>query len=239
VLNTDLDIKTLRENFHLDKRLKIENFLKPEIAEQLRNACLNHVPFSLQYVLDGEYQSKTPAELSKLTPQEANDMHNKVLTEASKGVGFLYDGYLRSRVDPNSSSWQNEELEFAHKVFDDMSSDDVINVIKQITDNQEINGAEPQYTRYTNGHFLTRHLDIVPGRGRRFAFVLGLTKDWHPDWGGLLQFYEENGTPRDAWMPEFNTLSIFEVTHVHSVSYVTPFAAAPRLSLTGWFVVKD
>jgi len=30
-------------------------------------------------------------------------------------------------------------------------------------------------------------------------------------------------------------LSLFDVRHVHSVTYVAPFAGAPRLSITGWF----
>ena len=67
------------------------------------------------------------------------------------------------------------------------------------------------------------------------AYVLSLTERWHPDWGGLLQFFEDNGTPRDAWVPGWNVLSLFDVRHVHSVTYVAPFAGAPRLSITGWF----
>ena len=51
----------------------------------------------------------------------------------------------------------------------------------------------------------------------------------------LLQFFEDNGTPRDAWVPGWNVLSLFDVRHVHSVTYVAPFAGAPRLSITGWF----
>ena len=64
---------------------------------------------------------------------------------------------------------------------------------------------------------------------------MSFTKDWHPDWGGLLHFFEDNGSPRDFWVPMFNSLTLFDVRHVHSVSYVTPFAKGQRLSLTGWF----
>ena len=130
-------------------------------------------------------------------------------------------------------------MHFLHEVFDYIGGEEVLSMIRKITSSNDITGAEPQYTRYTPGHFLTRHRDVVPGKGRRIAFVLGMTKDWHPDWGGLLQFYEENGTPRDAWTPRFNVLSIFDVSHIHAVTYVAPFAMVPRLSLTGWFVAKD
>lgn len=239
MINSDLDTHELANAFKIDKRLMIDNFLQEDIAERILDACKTSVPFSLQYVLDGQYQSKSPAELAKLSQQESNDINNKITAAANQGIGFLYEGYLKSRVENTTEVGVNQKLDFLHRVFEYMGSEDVLNKIKAITGNQDITGAEPQYTRYTSGHFLTRHLDVVPGRGRRFAFVLGMTKDWHPDWGGLLQFYEKDGTPRDAWMPQFNVLSIFEVSHIHAVTYVTPYAPVPRLSLTGWFVARD
>ena len=238
-INPNLAIQDLAKSFKIDKRLKIENFLQQDIAERVRKACLNHIPFSLHYVLDDKYQSKTREELAKMTQQETANISKRVISEASKGIGFLYEGYLKSRVNKDSNQTINEELAFLHQIFDYMGSEEVLNIIKQITGNQELKSAEPQYTRYTPGHFLTRHLDVVPGQERRYAFVLGLTQNWHPDWGGLLQFYEKDGTPRDAWTPQFNVMSIFEVSHVHSVTYVTPFATEPRISLTGWFTAKE
>jgi Rps23 Pro-64 3,4-dihydroxylase Tpa1-like proline 4-hydroxylase len=239
MINPDLDIKTLAKEFKTDKRLMVPNFMQQSIAERMRNACLKDVPFSMHYVIDDKYQSKTPEEIAKLSPQDARDINNKVSSAASQGIGFLYEGYLKSRINTDPNKQSNVELSFLHRILDYLSSEDVLSKIRQVTGCQEITGAETQYTRFTPGHFLTRHLDVIAGSGRRFAFVLGLTKDWHPDWGGLLQFYEKDGTPRDAWAPQFNVLSIFDVSHIHSVTYVTPYAAAPRLSLTGWFVAKD
>lgn len=107
--------------------------------------------------------------------------------------------------------------------------------VRALTGFQDITPADGQATRYRGGHFLTRHRDDIPGQDRRVAYVLSLTERWHPDWGGLLQFFEDNGTPRDAWVPGWNVLSLFDVRHVHSVTYVAPFAGAPGLSVTGWF----
>ena len=230
---------SLIKSFKIDNRLQISHYMQPDVAERIHNTCRNSVPFDIQYVLDGKYQTKTPAQMTNLSPQEAAQINNKISTAASQGVGFLYEGYLKSRAKSDPLDVTNEDLKFLHNTFDYMGSDDVLQQIRQITGDDSINGAESQYTRYTSGHFLTRHLDVIPGRGRRYAFVLGLTKGWHPDWGGLLQFYEKDGTPRDAWMPQFNVLSIFDVSHIHSVTYVTPYATQPRLSLTGWFVAKD
>ena len=237
MLNKSLDLATLRKSFNLDRRLIIENFLQTDIAEKTRNICLTEIPFTTHYVLDEQYQSKTKDELVAMSPKQAQDTFRRISEAATRGVGFLYEGYLQSRIKSVSANLQ-PGLDFAHQLFEYFSNKEVINLIKDITGDNSITHAEPQFTRYTKGHFLTRHLDIVPNGNRKFAFVLGLTKGWHPDWGGLLQFYEKNGTPRDAWTPQFNVLSIFEVSHVHAVTYVTPFATEPRLSLTGWFVSK-
>ena len=238
MINPSLDVGALASEFKTDRRLMVKHFLQADIAERARSACMQHVPFSTHYVLNNMYQSKTAEEMAKLNQQDREAINKQVFSAASQGVGFIYEGYLKSRINTEQNSQANLELAFLHQVFDYLSSEEVLSTIKQITGNQDITGAEPQYTRFTPGHFLTRHLDVIPGRGRRYAFVLGLTKGWHPDWGGLLQFYEQDGTPRNAWIPQFNVLSLFDVSHIHSVTYVTPFAAEQRLSLTGWFVAK-
>ncbi|MDH5433653.1 MAG: 2OG-Fe(II) oxygenase, partial [Gammaproteobacteria bacterium] len=189
------------------------------------------------FVIDDKYQSKSQQELAKLSPQEAKNINNIVFNAASKGIGFLYEGYLHTRIKLDIPI--TEELTFLHQMFDFIKSETVLDVIKQITEDSSLSGAEPQYTRFKPGHFLTRHLDIVPEQARKYAFVLSLSKSWHPDWGGLLQFYSKGGTPRDAWTPQFNTLSLFDVSHIHSVTYVTPFAAEQRISLTGWFTSEN
>jgi Rps23 Pro-64 3,4-dihydroxylase Tpa1-like proline 4-hydroxylase len=91
-----------------------------------------------------------------------------------------------------------------------------------------------QATAYDRGDFLTGHDDNVPGRNRLAAFVLGLTPVWRPEWGGLLLFHEEGCASATALVPQFNTLDLFLVPQIHSVSLVAPSAAHRRLAITGW-----
>jgi Rps23 Pro-64 3,4-dihydroxylase Tpa1-like proline 4-hydroxylase len=69
-----------------------------------------------------------------------------------------------------------------------------------------------------------------------FAYVINLSRDWQADWGGLLQFIDESGAVSETFMPRWNTLSLFRVPQGHAVSLVAPWARAPRLALTGWFM---
>ena len=64
--------------------------------------------------------------------------------------------------------------------------------------------------------------------------MLNLTPDWRTDWGGLLAFIDEDGHVAEAYRPSYNALNIFRVPQRHAVSFVAPFAGAPRLSITGW-----
>jgi SM-20-related protein len=63
---------------------------------------------------------------------------------------------------------------------------------------------------------------------------MNFTPAWKSDWGGLLQFIDEDGHVAEAYAPAFNALNILRVPQKHAVSYVTPFAGAGRYSITGW-----
>jgi SM-20-related protein len=143
----------------------------------------------------------------------------------AREVGFLYEGHqLRGSHDPALRA-----------ILAAVNAPETLERVRTLTGFGDITHADGQATRYRGGHFLTRHRDDLSGQARRVAYVLSLTARWHPDWGGLLQFFEDDGTPRDAWVPGWNVLSLFDVRHVHSVTYVAPFAGGPRLSVTGWF----
>ncbi|MDA1372174.1 MAG: 2OG-Fe(II) oxygenase [Proteobacteria bacterium] len=231
MLNPDLDITALAEEYRQDDRIRISNIFTQGVAERVRECCLSQVPFDFIFHEDGQNRVVSAGEMSTYDTAQQKALETKIMRAASKGIGFLYCGYMLNRPQQP----QNESLAFLHDMFAFLKKDETLSVFRQITGQQELTNVDAQYTRYTKGHFLTRHSDKITSEQRRIAFVFGFSTQWHPDWGGLLQFYENDGTPRDAWMPEFNTLSLFDVRHIHSVSYLTPFAEGQRLSLTGWF----
>ncbi len=74
----------------------------------------------------------------------------------------------------------------------------------------------------------------MAGKQRRAAYVLSLTPEWRAEWGGVLEFLDADGHIAEGYVPCFNALNVFLVPQLHHVSCVAAFAAAPRLSLTGW-----
>jgi Rps23 Pro-64 3,4-dihydroxylase Tpa1-like proline 4-hydroxylase len=88
---------------------------------------------------------------------------------------------------------------------------------------------------YRQGDFLATHTD--QGNGV-VAFVLNLTKDWRPEYGGMLHV-ETSPNCYSAVNPEFNSLVIMEIKEGedlnHFVSEVTKSAPDNRIAISGWF----
>jgi hypothetical protein len=115
-----------------------------------------------------------------------------------------------------------------------LESPPILALLASIAGAEGVTSAETQATRYGPGHFLAIHRDLGSGGRRRVAYVLGLTESWRPEWGGLLLFHGRDGEVERGFVPRMNALTLFEVPRPHSVSLVSPFAGAPRYSVTGW-----
>jgi Rps23 Pro-64 3,4-dihydroxylase Tpa1-like proline 4-hydroxylase len=236
MLNPNLDTNALAARFREDGRIRIENLLDPMIAERIRSACKTDVPYEFISFIDNKNVAIPSAEMAKFDQAQMQEFRVKMMDAASKGIGFFYSGYMMARKLDDSVS---ENLKFLHSVFEFLNGDEMLTFISTVTGRKDLKSADAQFTRFTPGQFLTRHRDDVTSEERRLGYVLAFSKNWHPDWGGLLQFFDDDGAPRDAWAPMFNSMSLFDIRHVHSVTFIAPFAAEQRFSLTGWFRAKD
>ena len=123
-----------------------------------------------------------------------------------------------------------------HAILDFLNSEEFIAFARWLVNDPKITHVSAQATRYRPGHFLTRHQDKDPHEDRAYAYVINLTKNWHADWGGLLQFENDAGDVTQTFTPHWNSLSLFKVPQSHIVSLVSPFAIEDRLAITGWLL---
>lgn len=225
LINPNLDIAPLKEQFSLNRRIRVPSFLDLQRAQNLFST-LNKIDYKTALYIDEKNVTFSGKELSALSEINKKNMNEKVIRNAAEGVGFVYGRHFIDEHSPLSGflKWLNSES--------------TLRWAREVSGANDIVSASAQATRYVSGNFLTRHNDVVAQEGRRIAYVINLAPKWHPDWGGLLQFFEPDGTTTESWSPEFNTLSLFDVKHIHSVTYVTPFAKQPRYALTGWFKAK-
>ncbi|MCG9732076.1 2OG-Fe(II) oxygenase [Shewanella sp. Isolate13] len=226
--STNLDWDAIKHQFKEDNRVRISNIWLPEDAQEISRCLDQETDFSHAYTQTGKATVQSDQSLRSMTGPDQKTLFQNLYKDASQGVGFWYGRHL---ISPTSPALLNSVKSY-------LNSEDLLEKIRFMSDRADIKLASAQGTQFTPGNFLTRHKDVVEREGRVLAFVLGFTPNWHPDWGGLLQFYEDNGTPRDAWTPQFNSMTIFDVQHVHSVTYLAPFCPSKRLSITGWFRTK-
>ena len=232
ILNPAHNKNLIRSALSNQSHYVIKDFFNIDFAEQIFQ-CLSHdVPWQIAFRMDDSNQVLEREQLNQLGAEKRAQLMQQILEKAKSEYQFLYNRY--PMVD-SLIAGKNPDL-FLNKVVEFLNSPSYLDFLKQITGDQQIRKCSAQATWYAPGNFLQYHTDVSQeDEDRRFAYVLGFTKDWKADWGGLLQFLDEDDNQvTETITPAFNTLAIFKVPQGHSVSYVAPFATKPRFSITGW-----
>lgn len=235
MINPNIDIAAEAENLKATKRLQINDFLIHDEATKLMQCLKNEIQWSLAYFDHETSDGATiPSETLKTMPkEELQALTNRVLTCGPDEYQFLYASYMMV-----TAYMAKQDLHlYTHRFLEYVNTPVFLEIMRRLTGHQDIIKMDAQATYYDKGHFLKQHNDDHTDRGRRMAYVLSLTENWVPDWGGTLQFVED-GKIVDTFVPTFNSLTIFEVPQQHYVSMVTPYAGKPRYSITGWMYAK-
>lgn len=228
-LNPNLNIKDLNQQFTLHNRLHIPNFLDNHEAHLLFKYIKSFKQWSLSLNSGSKHFDIDHITRQDMTAELYQKLEGTVGEDALLGFQYffenypIYDVYHRGGCSSQLASF-----------FEFINSHVFLNCIRSITDIETIKFADAQLTKYSKGHFLTSHDDDVIGKNRRIAYVLSLTPEWCAHWGGLLQFHGSGGNIQEAYSPTFNSLNIFSVPKLHSVSQIASYVKASRYSITGW-----
>lgn len=212
------------EAFRADGRLRLAHALPEDRARAFAGHLSGLPDWQLTMSVGGRNARIAPQTFESYPPEERQQLFQNLSADAARGQGFFYD----------SIELTGGESGLLAEAAAMIRAPETLAAVSAML-GEDVTSVSAQATRYRPGQWLTRHRDDPQGETRRLAYVLSLTERWHPDWGGLLQFFEDDGMPRDAWMPGLGALALFRVSHVHSVTYVAPWAQAPRLAITGWF----
>jgi SM-20-related protein len=218
-----------RAAYETDGFVRIEGLFPPFVAEALATVLERATPWSLVHSgAAGEHVIVDPQALATIPAGDLRTRLEAVTRQASGGFGYLYlvypmiDAYLDGR-DPGHP---------LHTVTEFLNSPPFMDFVRQVTAEPVVK-VDAQASHYRPGHFLALHDDRGVGE-RRAAYTIGMTRTWRPDWGGQLLFHDAQGDVSRGFAPGFNVLTLFKVPMLHSVATVAPYAAAPRLTITGW-----
>ena len=227
-LNPALDSDKLSREFRSFGRLQIRNLLAREDAERLHASLVREQYWRLTLNAGSKVFEFSAEDMFKLKPLQRKLLQLQVNGGAQ--TGFQYHYHALRIPEGRGERLAGDDVRWALAAW--LSEGAGLDFLRTVTGFEEVNFVDGQVTAYRPGDFLTVHDDAEQGTSRRAAYVLNLTKDWRPDWGGLLLFHDQSQLT--GWSPSFNTLNIFTVPQPHSVTAVAASAPRPRYSISGW-----
>jgi SM-20-related protein len=231
MISNEIQIDHWRRALAERSRVQIPDFLQPAAAEALARELGGAVPW--QFAERSTGASRTSPRGAYPDDAEYADILQRGHVRAADGYQFAYDSYML--VKAAKEGWDPGLL--VHGVLQFLNMQPFLEFARFLGNDVSITHASAQCTRYRPGHYLMPHEDLDEDEGRRYAFVINLSREWRPDWGGQLQFLDADGAI-ETFLPRWNSLSLFRVPQRHQVTLVAPWAAQPRHAITGWWLAK-
>lgn len=229
-----------RKEFEETGSVVIRNFLTEEYAETLYKFFNNEMPddwWSIATVIPGkDVTYLRNADVNRYQIQALKDTANKAFYENSLDpnfVGGMTYYFYRTVNDHHEDCWC-KECDFKKE----LAKEEVLDFLEKVSGERYTRTFTTFTSKYSEGCFLSPHTDQSNGD---IGFVLQLTKDWKPQWGGNLHLMDDScKVIEKSEVPTFNSLTLFrlpdQVGKWHYVSHVNPGVKHSRIAYTGWFV---
>lgn len=228
-LNSGLDVASLARAFAETRRLRIPDILTQEAAEALATALEAFDGWALS-VNAGDEQFEVPLRDRRAADSGRQSWIDDARVDGeSRRVQYLYD----TRRLPADAE-QGAPMDIIGRMPAFLNSAAFLDLARAITGDPRIEFADAQATRYRPGQVLTVHTDELGDKGRLYAYVLNVTREWRADWGGVLIFPDSDGHVQQGFVPAFNGLNLFAVPMPHAVTQVASFSPRDRYAITGW-----
>jgi len=236
-INPDLDRAALAESFTRERRIQIRDVLTRETAEELRAILASRTEWGVAIHADtGQGEPPQSFRAHEIRKPETAQKLQALVRATDKAAGqrhYAFRSLRYSLVEAYLGKWDEggpHDLLLEH-----LNASPFLDLVREVTGLSELTKADAHASCFGPQHFLGRHIDSHAAEGWRVAYVLNLTiDDWHPDWGGYLVFFDEDGDVISGYLPRFNTLNLFLVPQPHAVTFVPPFAPHGRYAVSGW-----
>lgn len=228
-INANLDQAAIARELATHRRVLVRDFFTPQVAQALFDA-LQATDWDLSYRNRQGDALLTGAHLRQLDANGRDALAQQIQDVA--GDSFQFSFFSHSLVHAALAGRTDLLARFVRW----MADEEFLGYMRRLTGQAELDRLYAQATMYRAGSFLRAHDDHVQTEDRRVAYVINLTHDWRPDWGGLLHFCDDRMDVVDTFAPHFNSMSLFLVPQDHFVAQVAPYAARERYAITGWLI---
>jgi SM-20-related protein len=179
-LNPHLDRAPLAETFARSGRIHIANVLTEASARRVHQVLEKETSWGL-ILNDG----KKVLEFETVSAADYQAMAVAAWGRAHSAFQYFYNHYRlyeRREVYAQSDHYLAGLAAF-------LTAPEFVGLIRAVTRIDTLSCLSSTATLFRPLDFLTVHDDGLAG-GKRIAFVLNMTPNWRPDWGGALQFYD-------------------------------------------------
>jgi SM-20-related protein len=229
-LHPALDVAGLAARFRASGRVRVPAFVSAETATALHAELRGRDDWRQALYSGGKVLELDRPTRAAMRAEQRAALDDAVYAAARTGFQFRYETVRVPDPGPERSVSASTDPLAALAAW--LSSGPPRELLRMIVDDPTVAFVDAQATAFSPGDFLTGHDDIVAGRDRVAAYVLGLNPVWRAEWGGLLLFHD--GDAVAGQVPAMATLDLLRVGQMHSVSEVTRAAAYRRYSVTGW-----
>lgn len=229
-LNPALDPAAFAEAYARDGLVKIPGVFEPAVVDRLAGILEQTLDWDVICSNEiGGAEILSRARRAELGPDAVAARLHAATLRARTGFAYVHLGYQMTDAlvegrDPGHP---------IHALTGFLNSPEFIAFGAAVTGETGLTGVDAQATLHRPADFQTLRDGADLGH-RPAGYTLGLTRQWRPDWGGQQLFHDEAGDVEHGFAPAFNGLTLFRAPRSHSVAPVAPYAAAPRLAVTGW-----
>jgi Rps23 Pro-64 3,4-dihydroxylase Tpa1-like proline 4-hydroxylase len=232
-LNDALDRKRLHRLFLKKSRIEVRNFLAPSSAITLFKYLNSAIHWRSIVVANEKLQELYPAVPGAQTAEEDSVLLAAAHAGAQTGFAATYD-VTRIIGQPDRQEAIENPILARFEAF--LNEAGFIGCVRELMAIDSIERCETHAMRFRSGHFVSFHegTSSADQTGtRRGTFLLSLTPEWKPEWGGLLEFRSRDGSAIEGYVPRFNSLVLYSFPQGNWTSAVTGFAGGPRLAIAG------
>jgi SM-20-related protein len=206
-------------------RVQIRDLLTADSAAQLFQELRQETRWTTTFSKGAQH-----CEIANLPAEKRRRLATGAVRDGDESVRYVHDRHVLARGResyPDPAHYYAELVEF-------LNAPPFLDLVREVTGLGRIAWADARASLYRPGDFLHPHDDARAAPRPLAAYVLNLTPDWSADWGGELRFYDALGNFAEAYVPEFNVLTLFRVPARHAVTPVSPLGRE-RYSVVGWF----